>query len=469
MQGRLDRFFRIQENNSTIKREILAGITTFMTMAYIIIVNPIILSPAFTASLSPDEKSNTIRALVCATCIASAASTLLMGILARYPIALAPGMGMNAIFTYTICIQMNVPWQKALGMVFISGLIFTVLSVVKFREMIINAVPHSLKFAAAAGIGIFIAFIGLKHAGIIKASGTTFVQLGDLTSKPVIISTIGLIITVIFHARKIKGSILAGIIITGLIAYAAGLIEFEGKKIYELPVLYPVFGKLDIIGALRPEYLTAILILLFFDMFDTVGTLIGVSEQAGFLKEDGKLPRAELALLSDATGTMIGAVTGTSTVTSYIESAAGIAEGGRTGLTSITVAILFIIAMFFAPLAQMFGSGLPYPQTITIAGRTVDYIEYLYPITAPALIVVGSLMMKSVIKISWEDWTEAIPAFLTIILMPLTFSISTGLLAGLVLYPIVKLATGRAKEVHWFIYLIVTVFIAGFIATHIYS
>ncbi len=460
MLKKLDSFFEITQRGSNFRTEIIAGVTTFMTMAYIIIVNPIILSPAFTSGLDADAKAMMIRALVCATCIASAFATLLMGILARYPIALAPGMGMNAIFTYTICLQMNVPWQIALGMVFVSGIIFMILSLVKFREMIIDAVPESLKLSAAVGIGIFIAFIGLKHAGIIRASGATFVQLGKLTSKPVIVAIVGLFITTVLHARGVRGSIFLGIIITGIIAYFAGLIRLE-KSIYELPVLTPVLGRLNILGALRPIYITPILVLLFFDMFDTVGTLIGVSEQAGFIKA-GKLPRAKSALFTDAAGTTVGAVLGTSTVTSYIESAAGIADGGRTGFANIITALLFIVAMFFAPLAQMFGSGLPEPQTVIIGGKAVHYTEYLYPITAPALIVVGALMMKSVKKINWEDWTEAVPAFLTIILMPLTFSISTGLFAGLISYPLIKLVTGRGKEVHWFVYLVVIIFIIGF-------
>ncbi len=452
----IDRFFGISDSQSSFKQEIVGGITTFMTMAYIIIVNPIILSPAFIVGLDSASKDQMLRALVCATCLGAASATFIMGIFAKYPIALAPGMGLNAIFTYTICLGMKVPWQIALGMVFISGLIFLILSVVRIREMIIDAVPENLKLSAAVGIGIFIAFIGLRHAGVIVASGATLVRLGKLTSLPVLVSIAGLFITTILYARNVKGSILLGIVITGIIAWLAGLVRVHSGWI-ESPTLEPVFGKLDISGALSVRYLSPILVLLFFDMFDTVGTLIGVSQRAGFMK-DGKLPRANLALFSDAAGTVLGSIFGTSTVTSYIESSAGIADGARTGLANIVTALLFLVAMFFAPIAEMFGSGLASSETVVIGGKVINFTDTLYPVTAPALIVVGCLMMGAVSKIDWNDWTESIPSFLTIVLMPLTFSISTGLFAGLLSYPIIKIATGRYKDVHWLLYALSGIF-----------
>jgi AGZA family xanthine/uracil permease-like MFS transporter len=456
MFKRLDEFFQIREQGSNFRRESLAGITTFMTMAYIVFVNPAILSAAFVGTGGANSEMM-FRAMVCATCLASAIATFLMGIVANYPIALAPGMGLNAFLTFNICLMMHVPWPTALGMVFISGAIFTILSLVRIREMIIDAVPMSLKVSAAVGIGVFIAFIGLKHAGIIVASGATFVQLGDLTSRPVLVVLAGLFITIILYARKIHGSILLGIVATGLIAWAAGLIH-QQESWFAMPVFSPVMGKLDIVGALKPAFIAPLLVLLFFAMFDTVGTLIGVGQQGGFMK-DGKLPRATRALFSDAASTCIGAVIGTSTVTSYIESATGIANGGRTGFSNIITGLLFLAAMFFAPLAEMFGAGMPQTFHVVLNNQSIEFTEYLYPVTAPALIVVGCLMMQGVRLIPWDDWTEAMPAFLTIVLMPLTFSISTGLFAGMVAYPILKIATGRAKEAHWLLYTLVAIFI----------
>jgi len=456
----LDRFFGISASGSTVKRELIGGVTTFMTMAYIVFVNPAILRPAFIGpDVSEAEGAMIFRAMVCATCLASAFATFLMGITARYPIALAPGMGLNAFFTYTICLRMNVPWQAALGMVFISGVIFLILSVVRVREMIIDAVPDSLKLSAAVGIGIFIAFIGLKHAGLIVGDGATFVRLGDITSKPALVAIAGLAVTTILYALRVRGAILLGIVATGLIAYLAGLVQIK-EHWFDLPVLAPVFGKLDIVGALNPKFLSAILVLLFFDMFDTVGTLIGVSQQAGFMKE-GKLPRANRALFCDAAGTTVGSLVGTSTVTSYIESAAGVADGARTGLANMMTAALFIVAMFFAPVAEMFGGGLAQPATIVIGGQVINYTDSLYPVTAPALVAVGCLMMASVKHIGWADWTEAMPAFLTVILMPLTFSISTGLFTGLITYPLLKLVTGRGREVHWLLYVLTAIFVGA--------
>jgi AGZA family xanthine/uracil permease-like MFS transporter len=385
-----------------------------------------------------------------------------MAVIAKYPIALAPGMGMNAILVYTICLQKNVPWEIALGMVFLSGFIFMILSVVRVREMIIDSIPRGLKFSAAVGIGIFITFIGLKQAGIIVASGATFVQLGDLTSKPVLVVLAGLIVTTILQARKVRGSILLGILFTGLIAWSIGLVNIQGHW-FEKPTLTPLLAKLDISGAFHVKYVPPILVLLFFHMFDSVGTLIGVGEQGGFMK-NGKLPRATQALFADATGSTLGAVLGTSTVTCYIESSAGIADGARTGFANIITGLFFIAAMFFAPLAEMFGSGLPQHFSVVLSGQLIQFTDRLFPVTAPALIVVGCLMMQSIRDVEWQDWTEAMPAFLTIVLMPLTFSISTGLFAGMVAYPILKLASGRGREVHWLHYFLVSIFLVALFA-----
>jgi AGZA family xanthine/uracil permease-like MFS transporter len=457
MRQKIDHFFNITAQGSNFRREILAGVTTFMTMAYIVFVNPAILSDAFINTTSGVNQEAMFRALVCSTCLAAAIATFMMGLFANYPIALAPGMGLNAFLTYNICLQRGVPWEVGLGMVFISGVLFMILSVVKVREMIIDAIPLSLKLAAAVGIGVFIAFIGLKQGGVIIVSGATFVKLGDLTSKPVLVTLAGLAITTILHARKVHGSILIGIITTGLIAYAAGLIH-RHEALFEMPTLSPVMGKLDILGALKPAFIAPLLVLLFFDMFDTVGTLVGVGQQGGFMK-NGKLPRATRALFSDAAGTTLGSLIGTSTVTSYVESATGIAGGGRTGFANIVTGLLFIAAMFFAPLAEMFGAGLPYSFAVIVNNQTFEFTEMLYPVTAPALVVVGCLMMQSVKDIQWMDWTEAMPAFLTIVLMPLTFSISTGLFAGMVAYPLLKLTTGRGREVHLLLYTLVGIFI----------
>lgn len=438
----LERIFKLKENNTNLRTEFIAGVTTFMTMAYIVFVNPAILSSPYGAKMD-------FSGVMAATCLASAFATLLMAFIARYPIALAPGMGLNAFFSFNICAQMGVPWQTALGMVFLEGVIFTILTFLRIREMIIDAVPEGIKLATAVGIGLFIAFIGLKDAGIIAGDPNTFVTLGKLNSPPTLLSIFGLFITAILLSRRVRGAILMGIIITGIVGIMTGLIKFQ--KVFGLPNIEPVFMKLDILGALKLKFLTTILILLFFDMFDTIGTLIGVGEQAGFIKE-GKLPRATQALTSDAVGTVAGSMLGTSTVTSYIESASGIAEGGRTGLTGVFTALLFLGALFFSPLAAMFGSGIEIEKGV-----------FLYPVTAPALIIVGCLMMSCVSRIDWKDYTEAIPVFLTIIVMPLTFSISHGLAIGFISYPVIKLFAGKGKEVHWLVYLLGIIFILRYI------
>jgi len=438
----LERLFRLSESGTTVRTEVIGGATTFMAMAYIIFVNPGMLS-------SPGGAGMDFGAVMAATCVASALATLLMGFLARYPIALAPGMGLNAYFSFIICGKMGVPWEIALGIVFISGVVFTILAVVRVREMILTAIPTTLKLATAGGIGLFIAFIGLHDGGIIKADPATFVTLGDLENPPTLVALLGLVVTGSLMAARVRGALFWGILATGVVGIIAGVTEFTG--IVALPDMSPTFLKMRPLAALRLEYLAPIFVLLFFDMFDTVGTLVGVGTQAGYMK-DGRLPRATQALLSDSIGTMAGAVVGTSTTTSYIESIAGVSSGARTGLANVVTAGLFLVALFFSPLAKMFGVGIEGPGGVL-----------LHPITAPALIIVGCLMMKSVARIDWDDFSEAIPAFLTLIVMPFTYSISHGLAIGFTSYPLLKLLSGRGREVHWLVYVLAGLFVLRYI------
>jgi len=443
MGNALNRFFKIEEAGSTIRTEMIAGVTTFMTMAYIIFVNPAILSQG--AGMD-------FNAVMVATCISAAAATMIMALLANYPIAQAPGMGINALFSYQLCASMGVHWTIALGMVFLSGSLFMLLTVVKLREVIFEAIPEAIKYGIAAGIGTFIAFIGLKEAGIVAPHPSTFVTMGNLTAPPTLVAIAGLVLTSIMMARRIKGAILAGILFTGALGIITGIVEYKGL-VSPIPSMAPTFLKLDIRGALHITFIMPILTILFLNMFDTIGTLIGVGEQSGLLK-NGKLPRAGKALFSDALGTTLGSLCGTSPVTSYIESAAGVSEGGRTGLANMITALLLLLSLFFSPLASMFGGGYSREGSEMV----------LHPITAPALIVVGSLMMHTITKIRWAAPDEAIPAFLTIVTMPLTFSISNGLAIGFVSYPLIKLGCGKGREVHWMVYLVSALMLSLYLA-----
>lgn len=436
----IGRYFHFDEMGTTIRTEIIAGFTTFMAMAYIIFVQPAVLQVA----------GMDFDAVFVATCISSFVATLIMGVYANYPIALAPGMGENFFFVYTVVLTMGLTWQAALGAVLISGIVFVILTFLRIREMIINAIPESLKHGIAGGIGLFIAFIGFVQAGIIIKSPGGIVSLGNLHSPPVLLAIIGVFIISILLALRIKGGILIGIITTALIGVFMGVVKFQGIASLP-PTIAPTFFKLDLVSTFKLGGVTVILIFLFMDMFDTIGTLVGVGTATGFIK-DGKLPRANKALLADATGTIFGAVLGTSTVTSYIESTAGVSSGGRTGFASVVTSLLFLVSLFFAPIIRMIGGGFEVSESV-----------FLYPVTAPALIIVGSMMMRTVVKINWEDPSEYIPAFLTLIGMPLTYSIADGLAFGFISYPIVKLISGKGKEVSWLCYLLALLFILRYI------
>ncbi len=433
----MERLFRLSENGTTVRTELLAGLTTFVTMAYILFVNPNILKDA----------GMPVEATFAATCVASAFATLLMGLLANYPIAVAPGMGLNAYFTYTVCIGMRLPWQTALGAVFMSGVVFFLLTVTRVREWIIEGVPQVLRLSISVGIGLFIAFIGLRNGGIIVKNDATLVALGDMRSHGVLVAVAGLLLTVFLMARRIRGGLLLGILATAAAAILAGVSPaphgFSSFATLSDPflALKATAFQMDVAAALKVGLFSILFSFTFVDLFDNVGTLIGVSRKAGLLDQKGSLPRIGRALLADSVGTMFGALMGTSTVTSYVESAAGVAEGGRTGLTAVVTALLFLLALVFAPMV-----GLIPPQA-----------------TAPALIVVGVLMTTDIRSIRFDDFTEAVPAFLTMLMMPLTYSIAQGLAFGFTSYMLVKLLAGRHRENSAVTYTLAALFILHFI------
>jgi AGZA family xanthine/uracil permease-like MFS transporter len=421
----LERIFKLTENQTAVRRELLAGLTTFMTMAYIIVVNPRMLADA----------GMPIEGVLFATCISAAVATLVMGVWANYPIALAPGMSLNAYFTYTIVLGRGVPWQTALGVVFISGCLFLFLTLTNVREQIVNGIPDCLKHGTAAGIGLFIAFVGMRNAKIIVASPATFVTLGNFGDPAVQIAAFGLLLTAILMARRIGGAILIGIVVTTLAGLLRGLSQWP-SHIFSLPHPGGTLFKLNLGGAARIGLVELIFVFFFVDLFDNVGTLVGVCEQGKFLR-DGKLPRASRALLADAIGTIFGAATGTSTVTSYIESAAGVAAGARTGLGNLLIAALFCAALFCAPLLTAIPSYA----------------------TAPALILVGSLMCESIAKVHWDDFSDAFPAFLTVLATPLTFSVATGLSLGLISFTFLKIGAGKYREISPLIWVLTVLFL----------
>jgi AGZA family xanthine/uracil permease-like MFS transporter len=436
----LQRIFKLKENGTDAKTEVMAGVTTFMTLSYIIFVQPTVLSAC----------GMDFGAVLVATCVSSAAATFLMAFYANYPIALAPGMGQNFFFAYTVVLKMGIPWQKALGAVFLSGVLFFLLSFFGFREKLIDGIPGSLKEAIAVGIGLFIAMIGFQWSGIVVASPSTLVGLGSLHSAPVLLSLFGLLLTVILVAARVRGALLWGILATGLAGLPLGVVRYRGI-LGPVPSLAPTFLKLDIAGAFDLGLVSVVFVFFFLALFDSVGTLIGVSNQAGLLV-NGRLPRAREALSADALGSVSGALMGTSTVTAYVESAAGVAEGGRTGLANVVTGILMLAALSFYPLSRMVGDGFKLPSG-----------QQVYPVVAPALIVVGSMMLGNVRKIRWDDATEAIPAFLTMALMPFAFSITEGIAFGFISYSLLKLITGRGREVHGLVYLFAALFVIRYI------
>lgn len=444
-------YFRLRENGTSVRTEALAGVTTFATMAYIIFVQPVVLGAA----------GMDAGAVFTSTCLITAFSTVVMAFLANYPVAVAPAMGHNFFFAYVVVLTMKVPWQVALGAVFVSGLIFVATASFGLRELIIEAVPESLKSAIAAGIGLLVTLIGLEWAGLVRLDPNTFVTLGNLSSRPALVALLGLTATVILMARKVKGAILFGMLIAAAAGVALGIVKNPGAIVSMPPSLGPTAFQLDVMTALKQNLIAIIFIFFFLDLFDTVGSLIGIAKQAGLMK-DGKLPRAGRALLADAIGTVGSSLVGNTTMVSYIESASGVAVGGRTGLAALVTAALFIIAMFFSPVVQMISGGFAVQEILTIEGQQVARAFTLYPVTSPALIVVGSLMIRSLRDIEWDDFTEALPAFLTLVLMPLTFSITDGIAFGFISYALLKLVTGRAREAHWLIYVFALLFIARY-------
>lgn len=424
--GFLENFFELTKNDTSVRTEVLAGLTTFVTMAYILFVNPIILADA-----GLDQ-----GAVFMATALAAAISTLFMGLFANYPFALAPGMGLNAFFAYVMVGAMGIAWQTALGAVFLSGIIAVIVTLTGLRELLIKAIPVPLKHAVGAGIGLFIAFIGLQNAGIVVGSEATLVDLGDFTNPSTLLATIGLIITAVLIARGVRGGILLGIIITTIIGIPMGITQIPQSLVSTPPSMLPGFMKLDVISALKFSLFPVIFSLFFADLFDTIGTFVGVASRTGMIDEHGNLKRGNKALFADSIGTVIGSLLGTSNTTTYVESAAGVSVGGRTGLTAVVVTILFVASIIFSPIA------------LAVPAEAI----------APALILVGVFMASSLNEIRFDDFYEALPALLTAIMMPLTYSISFGLSIGFVAYAALMLLSGRGKEVHWMMYILAVAF-----------
>ena len=435
----IEKCFKLKENKTTFKTELMAGLTTFMTIAYILVVNPSILS---TTGMDAG-------ALLTATCIASALGTFFMAFFANYPFVLAPGMGLNAYFAFTICAQKGYSWHVALAAVFIEGIIFIILSAINVREAIFNAIPANMKKAVSVGIGMYIAFIGLQNAGVVINNASTCVSLGDVKTVPVALALIGTIITLVLVIRKVKGALLVGILITwilGIICQLAGVYVVDVEAgVYSLiptglisapPSIAPIAGKLSFSGISIFDFIVVIFAFLFVDLFDTLGTLIGVSTKAGFLDKEGKLPRIKGALFADALATTVGAVLGTSTVTTFVESASGVSDGGRSGLTALTAGVLFLVALLFSPILTTIPSFA----------------------TTPALVVVGLMMVENVRDIDFSDYTEGFPAFMTILMMVVCYSISEGLVFGVISYVLLKLFGGKKNELNPVIVIIAILF-----------
>jgi AGZA family xanthine/uracil permease-like MFS transporter len=430
MLKRLEGYFEFTHLGTNWRTEILAGVTTFLTMAYIVLVNPAILSAA----------GIPLAAVTAATCLSAAFGSILMGVVARYPIALAPGMGLNAYFTYTVCIKMHIPWQTALGAVFLSGVIFLALTAAGIRQMILRSIPHELYAAVASGIGLFIAFIGFRNAGLVVSDPATLVGLGNVRNPTTALALFGLALMVVLEVKKVRGSILIGVLTTTAIAWALGQVHWTPAAGGFRSLAATAF-KLDIRGALHKGLLEIIFVFFFVDLFDNLGTLVAVTKRAGLIAADHSIPRLNRILLADATATVFGSLTGTSTVTSYVESTAGVAAGGRSGVTAIVTGLLFLCAIAAAPYVGVV------PQAAT----------------APALILVGSMMLATITEIRWHDPLVAIPAFLTLILIPLTYSIANGLGFGVIAWAVLHLASGRYRKQDWLLYVLAALFLARFV------
>lgn len=443
----LERYFGIARAGSTIPRELRAGLTTFLTMSYVLFVNPQVLGSAI-------HVPNGFAKLLIVTALAAAIGSLLMALVARYPFAQAPGMGLNAYFAYTVVLGQKIPWETALGAVFVSGALFVALSVLGVRQAVVRAIPNALKFAVTAGIGMFLAFLGLRNAGAVVANPATFVALGSLVAPPVLVALFGLVVTAVLLVRRVPGAIVYGILgatLLGIVTHAplypgphGALVPFAGfpDGVVAVPV-WPsgLIGALDIRGALALGAAAVVFTFFFVDFFDATGTLVGLASRAGYLDANGDMPRARRTFASDGLAAMAGAVLGTSTTTAYIESASGIEEGGRTGLTALTVAGLFVLATLLWPLAGVIPAAA----------------------TAPALIVVGALMLSGLRGIDWDDYAVSIPVFLTIVTMPLTFSIANGVSFGVISYAAIKLLSGRGKEVDPLLYVVAALLIARYV------
>jgi AGZA family xanthine/uracil permease-like MFS transporter len=426
----LERYFEFAQLGTNWRTEILAGMTTFLTMAYIVLVNPAILAAAGVP----------LPAVTAATCLSAAFGSILMGVVARYPIALAPGMGLNAYFTYTVCLKMHVPWQTALGAVFLSGMIFLALTAAGIRQMILRSIPHELYAAVASGIGLFIAFIGFRNAGLVVSDPATFVSLGNVRNPTTALALFGLILMVALEIKKVRGSILIGVLVTTGIAWAFGLVHWtnQGGGVHALT---QTVLQLNIRGAISKGLLEIIFVFFFVDLFDNLGTLVAVTKRAGLIAADHSIPRLNRILFADATATVFGSLTGTSTVTSYVESTAGAAAGGRSGITAIVTGLLFLVAMGAAPFVGIVPNAA----------------------TAPALILVGSMMLATITEVRWHEPLVAVPAFLTLVLIPLTYSIANGLGFGIIAWAVLHLATGNWRRQDWLLYTLAVLFTVRFI------
>ncbi|MBZ8172487.1 NCS2 family permease [Staphylococcus cohnii] len=443
----MKKYFKFEKHKTNYKKEILGGLTTFLSMAYILAVNPQVLSLAGVKGVSEDMKMDQ-GAIFVATALAAFVGSLFMGLIARYPIALAPGMGLNAFFAFTVVLTMGIPWQVGLTGVLFSGVVFAILTMTGLRETIINAIPYQMKMAVSAGIGLFITFVGLQSSGIITNNDSTLVTLGHITDGPVLLTIFGIIITVILYAVRVPGAIFIGMVLTSILGMITGLIHTPSGIVGKVPSIEPTFGAAfeafkDPSQLFTVQFLIVILTFLFIDFFDTAGTLVAVATQAGMMKNN-KLPRAGRALFSDSLATIVGSIFGTTTTTSYIESTSGVAVGARTGFASVVTGFCFLLAIFFSPLMEVVTSA----------------------VTTPALVVVGVLMAANFAEIDWKKFEVAVPAFITIIMMPLSYSIATGIACGFIFYPITMLISKRHKEVHPIMYALMILFILYFVFVH---